>query len=108
MLSEVLRSFHPWRLEVAESVFSNRVTLVIAITPGQTSCSGAVDQHMMDSTVLFLFACVYACVQCFYLVTVRWLFFLLGSGFILFTWFGESRVLDCDFHFFVGNDLQVN
>lgn len=34
-----------------KSVFFNRAALVISITPGQTSSSGAVDQYIMDSMV---------------------------------------------------------
>lgn len=34
------------------TLFSSDTTLVVSTTPGQTSLSGVVDQHVMDSTVL--------------------------------------------------------
>jgi hypothetical protein len=33
-------------------ISSNRVTLVIPTSPGQSLYSGVVDQHIMDSTVI--------------------------------------------------------
>lgn len=38
------------------SVFSNRVTLGIYVIPGHVSCSGAVDQHIVNSAI---FVCFY-------------------------------------------------
>lgn len=59
-------------------------------TPGQISCSGGVDQHTMDSTVLFCFsscACAFICLQfgVFFFGFISW--FL---GFLFFSFFEKK------------------
>lgn len=57
-------------------------TLGLSTTTEQTSCSGVVDQHIINSTGFFLCVCV-----CFYLLT------FLGFTFILFSLFGRFVVV---------------
>lgn len=61
-----------------KSVFANRETLSITTTPGKTSCSVVVDQHIMD----FIDFCVW--LICLQFVC---LFIFFGVWYYLFSWF---------------------
>lgn len=69
-------------LEEGKSVFSDGLVLGISNLPGQASCSGIVDQHIM--VFLFVILFVYSFVS----------FVLLSFGIVLFYFLGFIVVWD--------------
>lgn len=68
------------REEVNKSVFSDGVTIGIPITPRWASCSGVVDQHIMDSKIFFVLLLGFSLVGSVFVFCLGVLFCFLDLG----------------------------